>query len=185
MDIKGKSVCVGITGGIAAYKACDVVSRLRKAGADVFCIMTQNATEFVRPLTFESLSNNPVSVGMFDRIKSWEVEHIALAKRADLFIIAPATANFIAKLSAGICDDMLTTTVLATKAPVLICPAMNTNMYDNPVTQRNIALLKELGYLFQGPEEGWLAEGTVGAGRMSEPGDIVMRAGNILCGQRI
>ncbi len=185
MNLKGKSVCVGITGGIAAYKACEVVSRLRKAGADVFCIMTENATEFVTPLTFESLSNNPVVVNMFDRIKSWEVEHIALARRADLFLIAPATANFIAKLHAGICDDMLTTTVIATKAPVLICTAMNTNMFENPITQRNISALRELGYLFQGPETGWLAEGISGAGRMSEPLDIVKRAEMILCAQRI
>ena len=185
MDLKGKSVGVGITGGIAAYKACEVVSTLRKAGADVFCIMTKNATEFVTPLTFESLSNNPVAVDMFDRIKSWEVEHIALARRADLFVIAPGTANFIAKINAGICDDMLTTTIVATKAPVLICTAMNVNMFENPITQRNIASLKELGYLFLGPEVGWLAEGVSGAGRMTEAKDIVKRVEMILCAEKI
>ncbi len=185
MQLKGKQVVVGITGGIAAYKTCQIVSSLRKKGADVYCIMTKNATEFVAPLTFETLSNNPVCVDMFARIKSWEVEHISLAKRAGLFVIAPATANFIAKLNSGICDDMLTTTVLATKAPVLICPAMNENMYENPITQRNIKALEALGYLFEGPAEGWLAEGISGRGRMSEPDVITARAEAILCSKKI
>jgi len=185
MTLKGKTVCVGVTGGIAAYKACDLVSRLKKLEADVVCIMTRHATEFVAPQTFETLSMNPVAVGMFDQIKSWEVEHISIAKRSNLFIIAPATANFIGKLNAGVCDDMLTTTVMATKAPVLICPAMNVNMYENPITQRNIASLKDFGYLFEGPGSGRLACGDVATGRMAEPEEIVERAVSILCARKI
>ena len=127
-DLTGKSVVLGVTGGIAAYKACEVVSRLRKMGADVYVIMTKSATEFVQPLTFETLSNHPVVTDTFARPETWEVEHIALAKRADVFAIAPATANILAKMAHGIADDMLSTTVLATKAPVLVAPAMNTGM---------------------------------------------------------
>ena len=180
-SIKGKKVCVGVTGGIAVYKACEVVSGLRKLGADVTVIMTENATEFVTPLTFEILSNNPVSVGMFDRIRSWEVEHISIAKRSDLFVIAPATANFIGKVYAGIADDMLTTTVMATTAKVLIAPAMNHNMYLNPITQRNIEELKKLGYEFIGPGEGRLANGDLGVGRLVDASEIVEKAVQLLC----
>lgn len=185
MTLKGKTVCVGITGGIAAYKACEIVSRLKKLEADVLCIMTEHAAEFVAPQTFETLSVNPVAVGMFDRIKSWETEHISIAKRSNLFVIAPATANFIGKLNAGVADDMLTTTVMATKAPVLICPAMNVNMYENPITQRNIASLKEFGYLFESPGTGRLACGDIAVGRMAEPEEIVQRAVSILCAKTI
>ncbi len=168
-----KTVVLGVTGGIAAYKACDIVSRLRKLNIDVYVIMTKHATEFVNPLTFQSLSQNYVTVDMFESPQSWDIEHIALAKRADVFLIAPATANVIAKISAGIADDMLTTTVMATKAPVVIAPAMNTNMYENPITQENIKRLENLGYLFIEPGCGRLACNDVGRGKLEDPQFIV------------
>lgn len=174
--LTGKCVVVGVTGGIAAYKACEVVSRLKKLNADVRVIMTRNATEFVQPLTFQSLSHNPVSVDTFANIQTWEIEHIALAQRADLFIIAPATANIIGKLACGIADDMLSTTVMATRAPVLIAPAMNTAMLENPATQQNIRTLESRGMRMIAPGVGMLACGTSGAGRMSEPEQIVAAA---------
>ena len=181
LSLKGKSVVLGVTGGIAAYKACEVVSRLRKLGADVYVIMTKSATEFVQPLTFETLSNHPVVTDTFARPATWEVEHIALAKRADVFVIAPATANILAKLTHGIADDMLSTTVLATKAPVLVAPAMNTGMWTAEVTQENCAALKKRGVQFAGPDAGYLACGDTGAGRMSEPAAIVEAITGILC----
>ena len=133
MKLKDKKIIVGITGGIAAYKACDAISKLRKLGAEIEVIMTENAEEFITPLTVQTVSNNMVYTEMFETARTWEVEHIELAKRADLFLILPATANFIGKIANGIADDMLTTTVMATKADVLIAPAMNTNMYDNEI----------------------------------------------------
>lgn len=171
--LSGKCVVVGVTGGIAAYKTCEVVSRLKKLHADVRVIMTKNATEFVSPLTFQSLSHNPVSVDTFANIQTWEIEHIALAQRADVFVIAPATANIIGKLACGIADDMLSTTVMATHAPVLIAPAMNTAMLKNAATQQNMRTLSERGMRFIAPGTGMLACGTSGAGRMSEPSQIV------------
>ena len=132
-----KCVVLGVTGGIAAYKACEILRLLQKQGMDVYVVMTKNACRFVAPLTFETLSGHPVAVDTFERPATWEVEHIALAKRADIFLIAPATANIIAKMACGIADDMLSTTVLATKAPVMIAPAMNTGMWENPATQQN------------------------------------------------
>ena len=144
--LKDKTVVIGVSGGIAVYKTLDVVSRLRKLGVNVNVIMTKSATEFVTPLSFQSLSQNYVVCDMFEDPKTWDVEHISLAKRADVFLIAPATANVIGKIANGIADDMLTTTVMATKAKVLIAPAMNTNMYENPIIQRNISTLKEYGY---------------------------------------
>lgn len=171
--LSGKCVVVGVTGGIAAYKTCEVVSRLKKLHADVRVIMTKNATEFVSPLTFQSLSHNPVSVDTFANIQTWEIEHIALAQRADVFVIAPATANIIGKLACGIADDMLSTTVMATQAPVLIAPAMNTAMLENAATQQNMRTLSERGMRFIAPGTGMLACGTSGAGRMSEPSQIV------------
>ena len=138
LDISGKHIVLGVTGGIAAYKSCEIASMLRKRKADVHVIMTKNATQFVQPLTFETLSNAPVVTDTFVRDGTWEVEHIALAKWADLFLIAPATANIIAKMACGIADDMLSTTVLATKAPVLLAPAMNTGMWTAEATQCNI-----------------------------------------------
>ena len=172
MSLADKTVVLGVTGGIAAYKACALTSALRKAGAAVHVIMTKNATEFVAPLTFETLSNHPVVTDTFARPETWEVEHIALAKAADLFVIAPATANIMAKMACGIADDMLSTTVLATKAPILLAPAMNTGMWTAPATQHNAAVLRERGVVFVGPEGGYLACGDTGAGRMSEPESI-------------
>ena len=172
MALEGKSVVLGVTGGIAAYKACELCSRLRKAGARVYVIMTKNACQFVAPLTFETLSNHPVASDTFARPDTWEVEHIALAKRAEAFVIAPATANILAKMACGIADDMLSTTVLATRAPVLVAPAMNTGMWENPVTQENVNRLRARGVHFVGPEGGFLACGDTGAGRMSEPAAI-------------
>ena len=180
MPLNGKSVVLGVTGGIAAYKACEVASRLRKAGADVFVIMTKNACEFVRPLTFETLTNHPVVTDTFARPETWEVEHISLAKRADVFVIAPATANILAKMASGIADDMLSTTVLATKAPVLVAPAMNTGMWENAATQENVETLRSRGVRFIGPEGGYLACGDTGNGRMSEPEAIFAEIEKIL-----
>ena len=180
MALEGKNVVLGVTGGIAAYKACELCSRLRKSGAQVYVIMTKNACEFVAPLTFETLSNHPVVTDTFKRPDTWEVEHVALAKRADLFIIAPATANILAKMACGIADDMLSTTVLATRAPVLVAPAMNTGMWENVATQENVEKLQKRGVHFVGPEGGFLACGDNGAGRMSEAKDIFDAADKLL-----
>lgn len=171
--LKDKTVVIGVSGGIAVYKVCDVVSRLKKLNANVHVIMTKSATEFVTPLTFQSLSQNYVVNDMFEEPKTWDVEHISLAKKADVFLIAPATANVIGKVANGICDDMLTTTVMATTGKVLIAPAMNTNMYKNPILQRNINILKELGYNFVNPESGRLACGDIGEGKLASPEIIV------------
>ena len=171
-SLEGKNVVLGVTGGIAAYKACELTSRLRKAGAQVYVVMTHHACEFVSPLTFETLSNHPAVADTFQRPATWEVEHIALAKRADVFVIAPATANILAKMAHGIADDMLSTTVLATRAPVLVAPAMNTGMWENAATQENVETLRRRGVRFIGPEGGFLACGDSGAGRMSEPAAI-------------
>ncbi|MBQ6631034.1 MAG: bifunctional phosphopantothenoylcysteine decarboxylase/phosphopantothenate--cysteine ligase CoaBC, partial [Romboutsia sp.] len=171
--LKDKTVVIGVSGGIAVYKTLDVISRLKKLGVNVNVIMTKSATEFVTPLSFQSLSQNYVVCDMFEDPKTWDVEHISLAKRADLFLIAPATANVIGKMANGIADDMLTTTVMATKAKVLIAPAMNTNMFENPIVQRNITTLKELGYNFVEPESGRLACGDTGKGKLASPETIV------------
>lgn len=171
--LKDKTIVIGVSGGIAVYKVCDVVSRLKKLNANVHVIMTKNATEFVTPLTFQSLSQNYVVNDMFEEPKTWDVEHISLAKKADVFLIAPATANIIGKISNGICDDMLTTTVMATTGKILIAPAMNTNMYKNPILQENINKLKDLGYNFIDPESGRLACGDIGEGKLASPEVIV------------
>ena len=171
--LSGKSVVLCVTGGIAAYKAADITSRLRKKGADVFIIMTKSATEFITPLTLEVLSGNRVVVDMFSREFTWEVEHISLAKRADVFVIAPATANVIGKAAHGIADDMVTTTLMATKAPMVIAPAMNTGMYENPVVQQNINILENRGVRFVQPASGRLACGDSGKGKLAEPEQIV------------
>lgn len=168
-----KCVVLGVTGSIAAYKACDVVSRLRKQNVDVHVILTRAGAEIITPLALETMSANPVVVDMFHRETPWEVEHIALAKRADVFLVAPATANFLGKAAHGIADDMLTTTILATHAPVLMAPAMNVNMYENPAVQENIAALKTRGWHFIEPDAGILACGDVGKGRLAEPEAIV------------
>ncbi len=164
--LKGKNIVVGVAGGIAVYKVVDMVSRLKKQGANVYVIMTAAASKFVTPLTFREISGQPVVVDMWSEVTNWNVEHIELASRADLFLIAPATANIIGKIANGIADDMLSTTVMATQAPVLLAPAMNTNMYLNPIVQQNITKLTELGYHFIEPESGMLACGTEGIGRL-------------------
>ncbi len=167
--LKAKQIILGVTGGIAAYKAVELLRLLTKAGADVHVIMTASATEFVTPLTFQTLSMNPVSTTLFNLISEREIGHISLADRADLFIIAPATANIVGKLANGIADDMLTTTVMATKAPVLLAPAMNVNMYQNSIYRENEAKLRRHGYLFVEPAKGMLACGWEGEGKLQEP----------------
>lgn len=168
-----KHILLGVTGGIAVYKLLDVASKLRKLGFELNTIMTENACEFVNPLSFETICNNYVVTDTFARPHKWEVEHIALAKRTDLMLIAPATANVIGKIAHGIADDMLTTTVMAARCPVVIAPAMNTAMYENPIVQENIAYLKSKGYLFIEPDSGWLACGDLGAGKLPTPERIV------------
>ena len=180
MDLTGREIVLGVTGGIAAYKSAEIVSRLRHLGARVHVIMTRNATEFVSPLTFQTLSANPVLTDTFAAPEYWNVEHVALARLAEVFVIAPATANILAKMACGIADDMLSTTVLATKDPILAAPAMNTGMWTAAATQANISLLRERGVQFIGPDSGILACGDEGAGRMSEPEDIVAEIDRIL-----
>lgn len=172
VSLADKHIILGVTGGIAAYKACELTSRLRKAGADVHVIMTEHACKFVCPQTFETLSNNPVVYDMFDPRTPAGNDHLTLAAMADLVIIAPATANIMGKIANGIADDMLTATILATKAPLFIAPAMNTGMWNNEVTQQNAVVLKERGVTFIGPDGGFLACGDTGKGRMSEPSVI-------------
>ena len=171
--LKGRTVVVGVCGGIAAYKTCEVVSKLHKLGAEVAVVMTENATRFVAPKTFEALSHRPVSVGMFDPVPHFEVEHVSLAKRADLVVVAPATANLVGKMASCVCDDLLTTTLLATRAPILLCPAMNTGMYENPVFTDKLDYLKSKGVRVLEPDEGLLACGDSGKGRLPEPARIV------------
>ena len=172
--LNGKTIVVGVTGSIAAYKTANLVSMLVKQRADVHVIMTRNACNFITPTTFETLTRHKCLVDTFDRNFEFQVEHVALAKRADLFIIAPATANVIGKLSAGICDDMLTTTVFATKVPVLLAPAMNTAMWENPVLQDNLQKLRRYGYRIIQPATGRLACGDTGSGKMPSE-DILMQ----------
>ena len=166
--LKDKNVLLGVCGGIAAYKAVEAASRLRKAGASVHVLMTEEAAKFVTPLTFQEISGNPVNVSMWEKVTNWNVEHIALANLADVVLIAPATANVIGKIACGIADDMMTTVIMATKAPVYVAPAMNTNMYTNPITQRNIETLRRYGYHIIEPASGHLACGTSGVGRLPE-----------------
>ncbi|QEK11994.1 bifunctional phosphopantothenoylcysteine decarboxylase/phosphopantothenate--cysteine ligase CoaBC [Crassaminicella thermophila] len=175
-----KNVIVGVTGGIAAYKAADVVSRLKKLGMNVKVIMTKSAQQFINPLTFQSLSQNYVVTDMFAEPKTWDVEHIALAKWAELFLVVPTTANVIGKIANGIADDMLTTTIMATRAKVLMAPAMNTNMYNNIIVKQNIEKLKDFGYYFVEPVTGRLACGDVGSGKLAEPEKIVKEAVRLL-----
>ncbi len=172
MSIKDKKIIVGLTGGIAAYKTPSLIRLLKKDGADVRAIMTEGATKFITRLTIETVSQNPVALEMFPEDRFAGTHHIDLAEWPDLFVIAPATANFIGKVASGICDDLLTTVICATKKTVIIAPAMNTNMYLNPITQKNIEYLKSLGYRFINPGEGELACNTVGWGRMAEPEEI-------------
>ncbi len=178
--LTGKNIVLGVSGGIAAYKSCTLVREFVKRGANVDVVMTANATQFVTPLTMETLSNNPVSVDMFATHDHRDVEHVSLAKKADLFVVAPATANVVGKYANGIADDMLTTTLMATTAPVVICPAMNVNMYNSAAYRANVATLKKRGVYFVDAESGFLACGDVGQGRLAEPKEIVVSCERIL-----
>lgn len=169
--LKGKTVVLGVTGGIAAYKSCELVRRLREGaspveGAEVHVMMSRAAREFVTPLTFQTLSGNPVHTELFSLTEEMEIGHISLADRADIILIAPATADILAKISHGICDDLITTVICATKAPVILCPSMNVHMWENTITQENVQKLKRHGYLLMEPDEGSLACGYEGKGRL-------------------
>ena len=182
--LQNKKILLGVSAGIAAYKAVDLVSKLRKQGAQVKVIMTKNAAKLVAPLTFREISANPVAVSMWDEVPEFNVEHIALATWADLVVVAPATANIIAKAAHGLADDMLSTTLLATTSQILLCPAMNTNMYENPATQDNLTKLSARGYMILPPSIGMLACGIQGVGRLPEPADIVQKIVEHFCVQQ-
>ncbi|MBM2826599.1 MAG: phosphopantothenoylcysteine decarboxylase/synthetase [Dehalococcoidia bacterium] len=173
MAIKGKNIVLGISGSIAAYKGADLASKLVQEGAQVHVIMTKAATEFITPLTLRSLTHNPVITDWYDPSSELSIQHVALAETADAVVIAPATANIMAKLAHGIADDPLTGTVLATRAPIILAPAMDANMFDNPATQENAATLKERGVLLVGPGYGRLASGLMGQGRLADPYEII------------
>lgn len=168
-----KNIVIGVTGGIACYKAVEVVNQLKKNGNNVDVIMTRAAQEFVTPLTFQTMSGNPVVTDMFDKVDKWDVQHISLAKKADLLVIVPATANIIGKIASGIADDMLTTTVMAARCPKLIFPAMNTAMLENPIVQDNISKLRKYGYEVYGTQSGTLACGDIGNGKLLPWEEIV------------
>jgi len=171
---KEKNIILGVTASIAIYKACDIVRRLKSEGLSVIVVMTKEAEELIKPIVFQSLSGNKVyRGGLFEEPEAWEIEHIALAEKADLVLVAPATANIIGKISGGICDDLLTCTIAATKAKVILAPAMNENMFKNKITQGNIEKLKSLGYKFVEPRLGKLACGKVGVGCLAEVEEIV------------
>lgn len=178
--LKGKEIVLGVSGGIAAYKAAELTRLLVKAGANVNVIMTKNAQEFVTPLTFQTLSGNPVSAELFDLLRRSEIKHVSLAEKADLLVIAPATANIIGKIASGIADDLLTTTVMATRAPIIIAPAMNVQMWKNPILQENIKRLKKIGLKIMEPGSGYLACGYEGKGRLAEPEAILKRIKTLL-----
>ncbi|NLF38293.1 phosphopantothenoylcysteine decarboxylase [bacterium] len=162
---EGKTILLGVTGSIAAYKACELVREWIRAGADVHVVMTANAAQFVTPLTFQTLSRNPVATGLFDEVEQWQPGHISLAERGDVLVVAPATANVVAKLSLGLADDALTSLALAFTGPLVVVPAMNTAMLDHPATQQHLATLRTRGAAIVEPEEGELACGSVGKGR--------------------
>ena len=171
--LRNKTIVLGVTGGIAAYKAAEIASQLTQSGAKVNVILTEEAVQFISPVTFRALTGRPVVTEMFDLASEFSIEHVSLAKAADIVVIAPATANIIAKLAAGIADDMLCCTVLATRAPVLIAPAMETNMYTNPITRDNLSKLKARDFVIVGPVTGWLASGKEGLGRLADVNDII------------
>jgi len=179
---RDRTIVLAVTGGIAAYKSASLVRDLKNSDAEVLVIMTCDATEFVSPLTFETLSQNPVAVDMFDRENKWSLEHIALADMADLMIVAPATANIIGKAASGIADDLVSTTVLTmmSSIPILMAPAMNSRMWENPIVRKNIETLTKTRVHFVGPCEGKLADGKVGMGRMAEIEDILAAAEKLL-----
>ena len=176
------TVVLGVTASIAAYKAAELVSRLKQGGSKIHVILTPDACQFVRPLTFETISGNPVYSEMFPNSREFMPIHISLAQIADLIVVAPATADFIGKVSAGLASDLLSAVVMATRAPVLIAPAMNANMYHNEIVQENIKRLKKHGYLFEGPEDGYLACGYEGSGRLASTGAILKRIRVLLSG---
>lgn len=171
--LKGREIVVGVCGGIAAYKVADVVSKLVQLGAGVTVAMTAEAQKFVAPLTFEALSGRPVRTDTFDLVDTADPQHIALTERADVMLIAPATANIIAKTACGICDDLVSLLISAAACPVVFAPAMNNRMWENPIAKENVAKLHDLGYRFIGPDAGWLACRNVGPGRLAEPQAIV------------
>lgn len=173
MNLKGKTILIGVSGSIAAYKAASLVSMLKKQEAEVIVLMTENAKNFINPITFETLTNSKCLIDTFDRNFEFKTEHVSIAKKADLLVIAPVTANVIGKIANGLADDMLTTTVMACKCKKLIAPAMNTNMYENPIVQDNIEKLKRFGYEIIEPNDGLLACGDVGKGKMAEPEEIL------------
>jgi phosphopantothenoylcysteine decarboxylase / phosphopantothenate---cysteine ligase len=176
-----KNIILGITASIAIYKSCELIRRLKQCGFTVTVVMTKEAEELIKPIVFQSLSAGRVyRAGIFEEPDTWEIEHISLAREADLILIAPATANIIAKIAAGICDDLLTCVVCASKARVLIAPAMNENMYNNKITQANIQKLKAYGYKFIAPAKGMLACGKVGVGCLAETEDIVREVKKII-----
>lgn len=172
INLKNKNIVIGITGGIAVYKICDLVRNFIKLGANVECIMTENAKKFVNPVTFQALSKNRVYCDMFDT-SYWEIEHVSLAQKADIVVVAPATANTISKLAAGIADNLVCSTVLATKSKVVVCPAMNENMYNHPATVKNLQTLKDYNYKIVDCKQGLLACGTVGNGCLADIDTIV------------
>ncbi len=181
--LTGKKVVLGVCGGIAAYKAVELLRLLVKGGAEVIVVMTASAREFVTPLTFQTLSGNPVQTDLFNLYQEKEIGHISLADRADLFVVAPATANIIGKVAGGIADDLLTTTLMATKAPVLFVPAMNVNMYENPIYRQNEEKLVALGYRLMAPVSGFLACGWEGKGKLPEPHAILAEIETMLSPQ--
>jgi len=178
--MKKKTVLLGITGSIAAYKACDAIRALTKKGAEVLCVMTKEAREFLTPLTLQTLSGNKVYEHMFEIPEKREIRHISLADTADLILICPATANIIAKIAQGMCDDLLTCTVLSAKCPVLLAPAMNERMYNNKITRDNITRLKKFGFHFVGPTSGRLACGSKGLGHLADLGSIIRATTGLL-----
>jgi len=180
--VTGTKVLVGVTGGIAAYKTCSLVSLLVQRGAEVRVVMTRNAARFVTPLTFQTLSRRRVITDLFVGADEWDAQHVALARWAQALVVAPATASFLGKIAAGISDDVLTCAVLAARAPVLLAPAMNGQMWRHPAVRRNLQTLREMGYHFVGPAEGRLADGTVDVGRMSEPAEILAALERMLAG---
>jgi phosphopantothenoylcysteine decarboxylase/phosphopantothenate--cysteine ligase len=182
--LENKNIVVGITGGIAAYKTATIINILKKEGANVHVIMTKSATEFITPLTIRTLSKNPVVTDMFKETDVYEVEHISLATLADLFVVVPATANIIGKVAHGIADDMLSTTIMATKAQVIFAPAMNENMYINPIVQDNIERLKQYGYKFIEPQSGMLACGKEGIGKLADTSLIIDEIKNYFRGDQ-
>ena len=182
--IDGRELALGVTGGIAAYKAADLASKLVQAGAGVSVVMTRAAEKFIGPTTFEALTGRPVHRDMFDVQEHYQGEHIGLARRAELLVVAPATANYLAKVAHGFADDLLSTLALTMTGPVLLAPAMNTEMWNKPAVQRNIARLREDGFQFVEPGNGWLSCGQVGPGRMAEPGEIVVRIAKLLANRQ-